>query len=62
MTTAAIIAAAIAGSLGAYLQIVATSILVCALGWIALSLVIGGPWIALIWLCKQVTRLTRGRR
>jgi hypothetical protein len=61
MTALAIITALLAGALGPLPQIVAISVLATLLGWITLSLVFGAPWIALIWLCKQVANLTRTR-
>jgi hypothetical protein len=50
----AVLAALIAGAFGPLLQVIATSIVVLVLGWIVASMVIGGPWIALVWFLKQI--------
>ena len=61
-TGLAILAALIAGAFGPLLQIIAISIAALVLGWIASSLVIGGPWIALMWLLKQIVGCVKRHR
>ena len=61
-TGLAILAALIAGAFGPLLQIIAVSIAALVLGLIASSLVIGGPWIALVWLLKQIVGCVKRHR
>ena len=63
MTCLAVLAAILGGASGSLLQVVAAALGVLVLGWVALSLLLGGPWIALIWyLAVQASRATRKER
>lgn len=62
ITGLAILTALIAGAFGPLLQVVATSSMAIVLGSLAAALVIGGPWIALVWLLRQIVSRVQKRR
>ena len=61
-TGLAVLAALVAGAFGPLLQIIALAVAALVLCLPASALVIGGPWIALIWLLKQIAGCVKRHR